>query len=388
MVFGLVLFARNPYVFARPQFWHEDFFVFFADARNLGPAALTTPYAGYLHTYQRLVALLVNMLPMEHTPLLYTGAALAGWIAAGHICLTSTVFPNLRWALFAALAMVCVPHNGEVFLILTNIQWVFAAALILVLAEPATQTASPWRLAFAALAGLTGPFSVMLAPVALFRAISFRRQNRRLEPIAIVTLCCALVQLGSVVTSSARLGQTVGADYNLLALCVSIGVFPELFGTYSVFPSDLPLRLTGTLAGIAGLLLICTPRITGCNPRRLLIAGGGLVLVAGLAHCVFTHGGAPRALGAGGRYLFVPFTIFTWSLIATWSHFERRWSALLLPAALLFVIALHSAKNPQAPQHPAPPWPDICKSVRHGDTVHFQIAPFQTWVELSPLKSD
>lgn len=309
LALAALLAARNPYVLAHPQFWHEDALIFLLEQREHGAAALWHAYSGYLHTFQRMIALIADSAPLALTPTIYVWATMAGWLAAGAVCATSPLFKS-RWMAFAAtLALAAIPHSGEVFLVLTNIQWPFAAILVLLAAEPVMHPPSRSRMAFAGLAAITGPFSLLLTPLAIWRLASRRISDGGIDRLAIVMLVGATIQAIALFSTSTRAGQAIGADSGGIALTLLLGVFPEIFGTMTSFPADLPLRLAATTAGAIGLLHACGKLSDSRQERLGLIAGGALLLLAGFAICVAKHGGSPRAFGAGARYLYVPFVV-------------------------------------------------------------------------------
>jgi hypothetical protein len=80
---------------------------------------------------------------------------------------------ELRGKPWLALAIVAVPHTGEVFLNPTNLQWITALGLILTWVKCDPETAAEWGAdgVLLVLAGLTGPFSVLLAPLFTARAL-------------------------------------------------------------------------------------------------------------------------------------------------------------------------------------------------------------------------
>jgi len=309
---------------------------------------------------------------------------MTAWLIAGAVCFTSPLFPSARWAFLATLALGAVPHSGEVFLILTNIQWPFAAALLLLAAEPVAQPPKRLRLGFAATAALTGPFCLLLSPLAIWRLIQCWRSHRRIDRLAVILLTGAAIQGCVILMSSSRATHAASADPGLLALISLIGVFPELFGTMAGFLDDIPLRLMGTLAGIAGLLYACSCTLPGYAERRVLLLGGGLILGAGLLLCLASHHGSPRAFGAGARYLYVPFVAFTWAMLLALARSERHSLASALPATLLLVLLFHATRHPQAPRYVVPNWKAAALAVKSGETVTFQIAPLDSWVTVKP----
>jgi hypothetical protein len=72
-----------------------------------------------------------------------------------------------------AMAIVVVPHSGEVYLTPTNLQWVLALALLALACKDDARTALDWAVdgGVLLLAGLSGPFVVLLIPVFLVRAV-------------------------------------------------------------------------------------------------------------------------------------------------------------------------------------------------------------------------
>ncbi len=87
-----------------------------------------------------------------------------------------------------------LPHTGEVFGNLTNLQWLAALGLVwLLLASDATR---PWQhigdMLTVTVLGLTGVFSVLFTPLFLYRA--GQRRSLASAIIAGLLACAALVQ--------------------------------------------------------------------------------------------------------------------------------------------------------------------------------------------------
>ena len=173
-----------------PQFVAEDGRVFFTEAKLMGLGAIVTPYSGYLHLLPRLAALAASAFPSRLAPDLFLVFAtlVVGWASAT----VASAGQRHAWAL-APLAFL-VPTDGEVFGTLTNVQWVTGPALALVVATatPLGRLARSNQLAFAALASLTGPFSIFVAPLALWRL-----RDDRTDRFA--RLLCGLVLAGAAV---------------------------------------------------------------------------------------------------------------------------------------------------------------------------------------------
>lgn len=153
--------------------WAEDGNVFINDAQSVGLASIWKPYAGYLHVYPRLVALVANYFYLDIRPIIF----LIGWI-------TSYLF--LFWTLakkeklfgssFLSLVFLFIlvslqPHNGENLFNITNSQWMLGAALsLLVLTKDPSFKISVVNIILLFLLGLTGPFSLILIPMLILKS--------------------------------------------------------------------------------------------------------------------------------------------------------------------------------------------------------------------------
>lgn len=113
--------------------------------------------------------------------------------------------------------------------------------------------------------------------------------------------------------------------------------------------------------------------------RLLLLVAAFLLLEAGVLAYTAEYGGAPKAFADGQRYLFVPFTLYVWTLISAWSWDPkpRRWP--FLGVGLLFLcMGYQSSRQYTATVHPAADWPAVCRELRSGRPVEIQVAPYAT----------
>jgi hypothetical protein len=168
------LYLRKPGVFARPQFWAEDGSVFYYQAVVDRAPAVFKPYGGYLHLVPRLTAALAAACDPLYAPTVFLAVSLLLTLGVAAACFSPRV--DLPCRPLLALSLVLVPHTGEVFANLTNLQWILALGfLLLLLAEDAR---TPWQqcvdLGSVILLGLTGPFVVLWLPLFWWR---FRRRR-------------------------------------------------------------------------------------------------------------------------------------------------------------------------------------------------------------------
>ncbi len=378
---GALLVVRRSDVFATPQFWHEDAVIFLTQQRTHGFLdSLLTPYAGYLHAYPRLVAAVTNTLPLLWTPTLYLAGACLAWIVSAMVIATSPAFVGIGSRLAAAVTLVAVPQGGEIFANLTNAQWPMAAALALLMVEPAGARRLTWQAPFVVIAGLTGPFSLLIAPLCVWR--TWRR--RTLPAPEALLLLTALIQGAVLTLSGSRLASTADISIANVASGLLLYVFPEFTGLKAdslglTVAAGIRVAVTAICAALAISLLGRTR-----TNRPLLVGLAIFTFLSLLAGCLagVTAGWIPSAFGEGQRYLYLPFVGFTWCmLLATPSAPPRlRWMGI----SLLMIAAVHSLLHFQAPRYAAAPWPEVARRVEAGESIVFRVAPLGAEVVLHP----
>lgn len=370
---AVILAARRPDLVHSPQFWAEDGTVFFLQAHTLGVAALLEPYAGYLHTVLRLVAWLGTALDPMLAPALYVAATggLTLYVAART---QSARFPFRPSPLYA-LAFVLVPDAYEVLLTLTNLQWVLAGGLLLVLiAREPERPAQAWHDGVAvALLGLTGPFGIVLLP--LFVARALRRRTRFSVILAGVAAAVACIQSFMIMRNGLASGNGSVAWEMVLGVpglrvggsLLSGGRWtPDVGWAGATALGVLTLAVVGWLAARRG---------PGDGERRLLgLAFAGLLAV-GLYRC---RDVLPALLhGAGSRYFFPLQLILLWLGLAAALE-ARRWRAV---AAWTLIIVVAAANLPRwrEPAFADLHWAEYAARIRRGESVTVRINPDWTF---------
>jgi hypothetical protein len=189
----LILFFRRPEMFLHPEFWGEDGWVFFVQADTQGAGALVAPYNGYHHFLLRIIAAVAAGLDARWIPAAYVGVNLLLVLLIA-IALFSPR-SNLPNPAACALAIVLLPHTGEVFGTLANAQWLSALGLVwlLVARDPLNARQYTTDMLLAAIIGLTGIFSILLTPLFVWRA--WRRKTRPSTFLASVVAIAAAIQI-------------------------------------------------------------------------------------------------------------------------------------------------------------------------------------------------
>jgi hypothetical protein len=338
----LILLIRKPECFLNPQFWAEDGPIFFLQQYEQGARAVFQPYAGYLLLVPRLVALFADtFFPYSAIPFVYNYSSLALTLGVA----ASVFSPRLRvgYKPLIALTIVLIPHYlDEVFLNITNIQWILAIALmLLVLKEKPNPEYGKVKLQIASdlltviLCGLTGPFSILLMPFFIWKWLQHRTFYT--SSLVLTAAAVALIQLSFVVLTGEP--QEVGVSSQISAYSNVLGyrIFSFLFlgqTVTSLFRSPVTLYNTShyvlTAAYFGTLLAI----VKAASFRRRFIS-----LCLGL-HCVMLLTAFYRcnaeglvSPGSGARYLFIPLIMLVWALIPlleTIRGKQKRWVQIVL----------------------------------------------------------
>src|SRR4051794_29122484 len=168
---AVAVVSRRPDAIFNSQFFAEDGNVWFAEAYNNGWArALAITHTGYFQTLPRLGAALALAVPLQHAPLVMNLVGLLLQIAPAVFLLSSRteLWAPLRIRLLMALAYLALPNNSELDVSITEAQWHLAllACLVVLSRAPESRAGFAFDLTVLALCGLTGPFCIVLFPVA------------------------------------------------------------------------------------------------------------------------------------------------------------------------------------------------------------------------------
>lgn len=338
------MLIRKTDALTYPQFWAEDATVFFIEQYNQGPSALFNPYAGYLHLVPRLVALFSDALfPYYAAPYVYNYLSLALTLLVVLSVFSGRLDIGNKPLL--ALAIVLVPHyNGEVFLNITNVQWVLALLLVITLLkeEPRPEygnVKAQAALDFSAVifCGLTGPFIVFLLP---FFALRFHKKRSRYNAgILLAALAAAAVQIFFMATGQVTEEERTPDNLFILASVIGRKFFGNLFLGNSLPYGLNPFMLTGAFALI--LLFIAYLAFWSETKRRFQITVFLGFMSAVLLATIIKFKSNPLTLvppDNGVRYSYLVYVMVAWSLIALMGQ-KVAWKGYIIKALLVAGLA-------------------------------------------------
>lgn len=370
---GFLLLLRVPDVFLHPQFWAEDAGIFFQQQKIMGASAIVQPYAGYLHLVPRLTALLASPFPSRDAPAIYDTSALVFtmWSAA--------TIANARYdiAWLGGLLLVAVPHWwGEVLGTITNIQWLMAPALAMIVAtpSPARLPSRANQLAFTVCASLSGPFSILALPLCAARLWT-SRDRHSLQLVAIVA-ASALIQFTVAITSYVH---SVGES---APLAEAMTLFDRWFGTLA--SGDLTHSFPQFKAALflvvayAVSLVLLRDRV-----HVALLVFSLLVMVA--TWLKYLHG-YPGYLARGwyaDRYFYIPhFAVLFAIACAVLSVRLPTYARMAAAAALaLIVTSMHDTRRSRLTPLP---WAEQADRLDAGEAVAIPTNPVGAWTVVIP----
>lgn len=351
LVMAVFFFLRydSPY-FISNSLWAEDGPVFIEAGIAHPWASITTPYAGYLHLYPRLLSVVAGIAPVPYLPALF----FAGWVAAllflWHVLARGFGHCTMPTIAASAVLLGCLlqPHNGETFLALTNSQWWLAAALALMACLP--QKFNSFYSIPALLLSLTGPFSILFLLPGWFQAV-----RNKSYVIALPLTVGAIIQVI----------QLLGNGRAEQALDPEIEHWLFNFSTFLLWGNQSASEIFAVVAFWAVALAVA---IRGTSEYRTLIFCG----VLAYASALYTMKGMPAALsplGTGARYFVLPYTAV---IVATFLNPAlRRWQACIAGASLTFIFCSSPLKLHQVDTF----YTAYAKLSRYEKTLSIPLAP-------------
>lgn len=359
-----LLFLRRPDTLLNAQFWAEDGRVWFANSYNYGALrSVFLPQDGYFQTLSRLTAGVAWLFPLVKAPLVFNLIALLVQILPVGLLLTNrwqNLLPSYRLRVALALGFVLLPNVAEMHANVTNAQWYLAVSAFLVLIAPVAKNKF-WQIFDAlvlVLAGLSGPFAILLTPI-LFLLWYYRRDTQYRNRMMLVMLT-AVIQIWGILflSEGSRVSHLPELNIRLIGAILGRQVFwGALVGVngYSWVLQHVSWYfwlIASTTIACVGLVL----RIFLKAPLelRLLMLFGLLVFIASVFFPTgdFTRYSALKLLSRsmdGARYWLMPMLAFLMTLVWGAIYDSRKVIRVicgLLLSTMVFGIVLDFRHKP------------------------------------------
>lgn len=371
----VILVVRRPDAFLLPQFWAEDF-LFLIEAERHGLASLLMPRAGYLHLIPRTLAWLATPLDPSLQPAFFLAGSLGVLAAVMAACLSSRHDLPAKPAL--ALAVVLVPHTGEVFFNPTNAQWFAALALLLLVFKRDPTRPLEWLVDATTVlfAGLSGPFVLFLLPLFAFRTWSRRTRASTLLLAAVAgTACLQGWQLAHAPTEPELQGM-----FSAINLAANVSLRLPLTLVLGAAAGTAPGRPAVIAAGAALLLLLALAVVRARRHRTemfLILAFIATILAVTAVRKRFDLWMFGDTWN-GDRYYFIPKIGLIWIALLLATDRERPLARIAATAVVAVGLLLN------APLYHFKPYIDYgwyaqCADIRAGKKVTVKTNPDWTY---------
>ena len=361
----MMLFFRARDVFDHPQFWAEDGSVFFQNAWTDGLVSIAYAYAGYLHIVPRVVALAVEPFGAVAAPGLYVTAAVLLMLWSSWTIARTT----LPYARLLSVMLVLVPGCGDVLGTLTNAQWILQPALLaLVISNgPKSAHVRANQCVFAAVAGLSGPFSILLMPLVLWKVVQSSKARHDARVCTIVILS-ALVQLTNVATHSSNVEPGTFRPWHVFHYILHLSVYPSTMGWLSYF-----------MIGISVLVAIA-------YQPEVIIKSLIYTLTSLLSTFIrYIDNGNYMDYGWGERYFYMPRLFLMWCIVIAildpwrgkWATVAPTWGRLTASAAASAALVLILTRGAEWRRPPLNvlPWRSLAWKIDQGEAAVIVINP-------------
>lgn len=339
------MFYRRPDAFYASQFWGEEGSVFYSDAFHQGWSSLFNTCVGYFHLYPRFIACITASLhlPVQQVPFVFCYSWLLVLFVLQFYIWKRIPFSKTQ-RFFIAVTVAFIPLQSEVFMNLTNVQWILALFPVLIFAteRPAGKKWFFADLIILIFSGMTGPNFTVLLPLFLLhiflkRKAYFAEKQKLIFPLLAICFgiagLLALKQYGSI-------NRTAGAFH-----WANKGFVQLLFGQFAFlfigkFAFKIPFLLMAfALVAMASIFFLQIKKILKQNENRFEL----VVLTAGLLYLLTTliaYRNDPGMLSPyyhGVRNYYIPAVAFIWILIRFFDG--KKFEKQILSALLILFFA-------------------------------------------------
>jgi hypothetical protein len=377
----LILVARRPETVFRAEFSNDDGQVFYLAPFFADPIqVILREWGGYLVVVPRVISIALRTVPPILAPALANSLSLL--VVAGIAALMASdrlelVIPSrpLRWAL--AIGLLLIPGSFETLGTITNLQWYLAIGLALMslATSPTTRLIAVIDSVFVLLASLTGPFSILLAPLFWLRALE--RRDRFSNWLAALITMAAMVQVSIVLGAGGRHPD----PFPLLDVLAYRVVDTLLLGslwTLLLTRLGVPdlVAAVGTTILAAALIVVTLTSVLNRAGLKLLIATSA-IFAAGL---IVLQGGYHDLLESPyieARYFLIP-GAFVISVVIV-GAMSGRGRPRIVAAFLGLIMTLAIVGDFRLPAHPSLDWATTSACIGSPTPCSIPVDPVVRW---------
>lgn len=372
---ALILFVRKTDVWILPQFWAEDGPIFFEHAFHGGSSVIFAPYAGYYHFLLRCIANLATHFDVYWAPTVYVYASIA--VTLGVIALLFSPRIHLPYKPLLAFSIVALPHTGEVFLNLTNLQWITAIGLLLISLKDDSPHLGDNIIDLVLIFGfgMTGPFIVFFVPVFILRVIRFRSKS------SVLWLAVAAVAASIQIEALLHFPSGSNGPLNLIQAFEIAGY--RTFGRL-LLGGQLSESIGIPWAAVAGLavgaiVFFFSWRDAAYRWEKLILWITFTLLIAASILRFRGQGEILLNYKMGDRYFFVPMIICLWVIILL----AKRW--VWLPVAALIVSFASNFGEFRFSPYQDYHWKEDAAKITAGQEVRAVLNPGFIFIDHTPV---
>jgi len=394
----LILLSRGPSFLLRPQLYGEDGPVWLYGDYNIGLASLWSPHTGYLQTFPRLVGLSSLFVPIGWMPEIFALAGFFIQLAPAWLMMlpaSRELLPSLPARLLLIGFYLAMPNSAETFVNITNAQWHIAIIMFLLieLRIPRTWPMRGLLNISLVIGGVSGPFSMFLAPIAWWQVWRAGNAWRYRAVQAALLTVTALIQAGCVIASAGvdRHLAPLGASFAGLArIVVGQVCLAALIGArYLSRLQHMEFwRSSFWLETMLALFLAVLLRALLKGPPlfRHFLLFSTLILASALWSPVCSatqpQWQVMEIPGAGGRYYLLPILAWFAALLVLVAETNRVWRcgarSLMLVSLIGILADWHHGREPATGYAKAAA---IFEAAPPGTAVTFREAPDPaTWM--------
>ncbi len=350
----VLIVSRRPDVILHAQFWAEDGRVWFQQAYNSGFfEALLTPHTGYFQTFSRISAGVAQLVPLVFAPLVFNLLAIVIKILPIHLLFSkrfSKLIPSVSTQLLISLLYIGLPNTTEVFVNVTNTHWYLALIAFMIIVAEVSKTI--WGkigdVVLLALSGLSGPFVILLFPVALVRWL-VKKDRAFLWSFVIIVLCAVIqgyfiVQTAVDTRSSMTLGASVGWFVKIVSGQIMIAALVGKKGFEYLYRHGALTNLVYTLVFLFGLIPVAYTMLKARWEAKMFVVFGTLVLIVSLAKPMVSLTEPQWPImsipGAATRYWFIPIVAFVGSVLVMAHLVRKRYLKILLTISVTVMLGV------------------------------------------------